>query len=58
MRFDARLHAAYARDVSVRRRARESSLEGLGIVHARMGATDQVLAVLFRMLERQRRRGR
>ena len=58
VRFDARLHAAYARDVTARRQARESSLEGLGIVHARMGATDQVLPVMFRMLERQRRRGR
>jgi uncharacterized protein (DUF58 family) len=58
VRFDARLHAAYARDVAARRQARASRLEGLGIVHARMGSTDQVLPVLFRMLERQRRRGR
>ena len=58
VRFDERLHAAYARDVATRRRAREAGLEGLGIVHARMGGSEQVLAVLFRMLERQRRRGR
>ena len=58
VRFDTRLHAAYTRDVTARRQAREASLEGLGIVHARMGATGQVLPVLFRMLERQRRRGR
>jgi uncharacterized protein (DUF58 family) len=58
VRFDERLHAAYTRDVAARRSAREDALEGLGIVHARMGSTEQVLAVMFRMLERQRRRGR
>ncbi len=58
VRFDERLHAAYATDMATRRQARESRLEGLGIVHARMGSTELVLSVLFRMLERQRRRGR
>ena len=40
------------------RAAVDSTLEGLGIVHARVGATDRVLGAMFRMLERQRRRGR
>ena len=38
--------------------AHESTLEALGIVHARVGSTDKVLGTMFRMLERQRRRGR
>jgi hypothetical protein len=44
--------------VAARRTALESTLEGLGIVHARVGSTDKVLGSMFRMLERQRRRGR
>jgi uncharacterized protein (DUF58 family) len=58
VRFDERLHAAYARQVAARRQARDAALEALGIVHARMGGTDEVLGAMFRMLERQRRRGR
>jgi hypothetical protein len=58
VRFDARLHDAYATAVEARRKALESTLEGLGIVHVRVGSTDKVLGTMFRMLERQRRRGR
>jgi hypothetical protein len=58
VRFDARLHDAYATAVATRRVALASALEGLGIVHTRVGSTDRVLGSMFRMLERQRRRGR
>jgi uncharacterized protein (DUF58 family) len=58
VRFDARLHDAYATALEARRKAHESTLEALGIVHARVGSTDKVLGTMFRMLERQRRRGR
>jgi uncharacterized protein (DUF58 family) len=58
VRFDGRLHDAYAAAVEARRAAVDSTLEGLGIVHARVGGTERVLSAMFRMLERQRRRGR
>ena len=58
VRFDARLHDAYATAVDTRRAALASTLEGLGIVHTRVGSSDRVLGSMFRMLERQRRRGR
>ena len=58
VRFDRRLHDAYATAVQARRTALDSTLEGLGIVHARVGSSERVLSAMFRMLERQRRRGR
>lgn len=58
VRFDPRLHEAYVRAVADRRATLEGALEGLGIVHARVGGTDRVMGSMFRMLERQRRRGR
>ncbi len=58
VRFDPRLHAAYATALEARRAALAGALEGLGIVHTRVGSTDRVLSSMFRMLERQRRRGR
>lgn len=58
VRFDPKLHEAYGNAVSARRAALDSTLEGLGIVHGRVGSTDGVMGVMFRMLERQRRRGR
>jgi hypothetical protein len=58
VRFDRRLHDAYATAVQARRAALDSSLEALGIVHARVGSSERVLGAMFRMLERQRRRGR
>ena len=51
--FDRRLHDAYATAVKARRAALDSSLEGLGIVHARVGSSERVLGAMFRMLERQ-----
>jgi uncharacterized protein (DUF58 family) len=58
VRFDPKLHEAYANSVAARRLALDSTLEGLGIVHGRVGSTDGVMGAMFRMLERQRRRGR
>ncbi|MEO8827856.1 DUF58 domain-containing protein [Lapillicoccus sp.] len=58
VRFDEQLHAAYTASMTARRASLASTLEGLGIVHGRVGASEQVLSVVFRMLERQRRRGR
>lgn len=58
VRFDPKLREAYRSAVADRREALDSTLEGLGIVHGRVGSTDGVMAVMFRMLERQRRRGR
>ena len=58
VRFDGKLHDAYARAVAARRERVDSTLESLGIVHARVGSTERVMGAMFRMLERQRRRGR
>ena len=58
VRFDGKLHDAYARAVEARRERVDSTLESLGIVHARVGSTERVMSAMFRMLERQRRRGR
>jgi uncharacterized protein (DUF58 family) len=58
VRFDGKLHDAYARAVEARRERVDSTLESLGIVHARVGSTERVMGAMFRMLERQRRRGR
>jgi uncharacterized protein (DUF58 family) len=58
VRFDERLHRAYSAAVDARRASLDSTLEGLGIVHAWVGSTERVLGAMFRMLERQRRRGR
>ena len=44
--------------VETRRDRVDSTLESLGIVHARVGSTERVMGAMFRMLERQRRRGR
>jgi hypothetical protein len=58
VRFDAKLRDAYATAVEARRVRVDSTLESLGIVHARVGSTERVMGAMFRMLERQRRRGR
>jgi uncharacterized protein (DUF58 family) len=58
VRFNERLHDAYTAAVESRRASLESTLESLGIVHARVGSSERVMGAMFRMLERQRRRGR
>lgn len=58
VRFDARLRTAYATAVRERRDGLARTLDHLGIVHSRVGSTDAVLGTVFRLLERQRRRGR
>ena len=58
VRFDARLQAAYATAVAHRRESIERTLDHLGIVHARLGSSDAAMGTVFRLLERQRRRGR
>ncbi|MEP6798844.1 MAG: DUF58 domain-containing protein [Lapillicoccus sp.] len=58
VRFDARLRVAYATAVQQRRDSLERTLDRVGIVHSRVGSSDAVLSTVFRLLERQRRRGR
>jgi hypothetical protein len=58
VRFDGKLRDAYATALETRRDRVDSTLESLGIVHARVGSTERVMGAMFRMLERQRRRGR
>ncbi len=58
VRFDARLATAYGAAVRARRERVERILDELSIVHARVGSSDQVMATVFRLLERQRRRVR
>ncbi len=58
VRFDGRLRTAYATAVRERRDSLERTLDHLGIVHSRVGSTDAVIGTVFRLLERQRRRGR
>lgn len=58
VRAGRRLQEAYAQAVTLRRQALDSALERHGIVHARVGAVDDVLPAVFRALERQGRRGR
>ena len=58
LRLDRRLARAYALAVDERRETLARTLERLGIVHVRVGSSDAALAAVFRLLERQRRRGR
>lgn len=58
VRFDARLRAAYGVAVQERRDHVERTLDHLGIVHTRVGSSDQAVSAVFRLLQRQRRRGR
>ncbi|GAA1895820.1 DUF58 domain-containing protein [Lapillicoccus jejuensis] len=58
LRLDRRLAQAYALAVAERRETLGRTLERLGIVHVRVGSSDAALAAVFRLLERQRRRGR
>ncbi len=58
VRFDARLHTAYATALQARRETLERTLDRLAIVHARVGHTDEVMGTVFRLLEGQRRRVR
>ena len=58
VRFDVRLRTAYATAVRDRRDSLERTLDHIGIVHSRVGSTDAVIGTVFRLLERQRHRGR
>lgn len=55
VRVDPRVRAAYAEAVSARVRATHDLLDHRGINHARVGSTDEVMATVFGLLERQRR---
>ncbi len=58
IRLDRRLTEAYAVAVAERRDTLARTLERLGIVQVRVGSSDAAMAAVFRLLERQRRRGR
>ncbi|MEO3939132.1 DUF58 domain-containing protein [Dermatophilaceae bacterium Soc4.6] len=58
VRFDARLRAAYGVAVQERRDQLERTLDHLGIGHTRVGDSDHAVSAVFRLLQRQRRRGR
>ncbi len=58
VRFDGRLRTAYRTAASGRRERVERTLDALHVVHARVGSSDAVVATVFRLLERQRRRAR
>jgi uncharacterized protein (DUF58 family) len=58
VRFDARLQAAYGVALRERRDQVERTLDHLGIVHTRVGDSEQAVSAVFRLLQRQRRRGR
>ena len=51
VRFDRRLHDAYATAVKARRAALDSSLEGAGHRPRPVGSSERVLGAMFRMLE-------
>ncbi|MDQ2757329.1 MAG: DUF58 domain-containing protein [Actinomycetota bacterium] len=58
VRFDARLRAAYGVALQERRDHVARTLDHLGIVHTRVGSSDEAVSAVFRLLQRQRRRGR
>lgn len=55
VRLDPKVRAAYAAEVAGRVERTNALLHRRGINHARIGSTDEVVATVFAMLERQRR---
>lgn len=55
VRLDPKVKRAYAASVAARVRRTSELLDRRGINHARLGSTDEVVATVFALLERQRR---